>query len=435
MKKHSLLKGALNFSIGTGISRILGLLREIVFAHFFGAGIAMDAFRVAFRIPNLLRDVLAEGTLTPAFVPMFADYHANKDKKTTTEFVSLILGTMLLITGAITLISIIFAPWLVKLVAYGFQGEKFLLTVKLTRILFPFLIFITVSALVMGVLNFFNHFFTTGIASCWFDVAIIGIGVALAPQFGITSIAIGALIGGALQLISQFPQLRKEGYLVRPKFKFTPEVKKVLLLMMPIAIGYSAMKINTIINTLIASFLQDGVIAWLEYAFRIMWVPVGVLGVALANVALPSAAKNLSGEHRKEFTKTIRTTFIYGVLCSIVSTVLIWVLAYPVCKLLYQHGKFTPTDTINTAKALQAYAMGIPGLILARILATGFYALKDTKTPMIASFITVIVNVIFVLVLVKVIGFTGIPWASSISNSVNALWLGILLLKKLTPNR
>ncbi|MDD5529142.1 MAG: murein biosynthesis integral membrane protein MurJ [bacterium] len=431
MKKHSLLRGAINFSVGTGISRILGLLREIVFAHFFGAGIAMDAFRVAFRIPNLLRDVLAEGTLTPAFVPMFADYHANKDKKATTEFVSLILGTMLLITGAITLISIIFAPWLVKLVAYGFQGEKFLLTVKLTRILFPFLIFITVSALVMGVLNFFNHFFTTGIASCWFDVAIIGLGVALAPQFGITSIAIGALIGGALQLVSQFPQLRKEGYLVRPKFKFTPEVKKVLLLMMPIAIGYSAMKINTIINTLIASFLQDGVIAWLEYAFRIMWVPVGVLGVALANVALPSAAKNLSGEHRKEFTKTMRTAFKYGVLCSIASTVLIWVLAHPVCKLLYQHGKFTPTDTINTALALQAYAIGIPGLILARILATGFYALKETKTPMIASFVTVGVNVIFALILVKIIGFTGIPWASSISNSVNALWLGVLLLKRL----
>lgn len=431
MKTNNLIKGTIKFSIGTGLSRILGLVREIVFAHFFGAGIAMDAFRVAFRIPNLLRDILAEGTLTPAFVPVFSDYNAKKDKAATIEFVRLILGAMLVISGVITLLSVVFAPLLVKLVAFGFQGEKFLLTVKLTRIVFPFLIFITISALVMGILNFFNHFFTTGIASCWFDVAIIVLGIALAPTFGITSVAIGALIGGALQLVSQFPKLRHEGYLVKPKFEFTPEVKRVLILMIPIAIGYSAMKVNTIVNTLIASFLEDGVIAWLEYAFRLMWVPVGVLGVALANVALPSAAKDISGENRKEFINTIKTAFLYGVLFSIISTVLLWVLAHPVCKLLYQHGKFTSFDTMKTTIALQAYSIGVPGLILTRILATGFYALKDTKTPMIASFITVAVNLIFAILLVKMIGFTGIPWASSISNSVNAVFLGILLLNKL----
>lgn len=427
---NNLIKGTLKFSIGTGLSRILGLIREVVFAHFFGAGIAMDAFRVAFRIPNLLRDMFAEGTLTPAFVPVFSDYNAKKDRASTIEFVRLILGAMLVISGVITILSIIFAPLLVKLVAFGFEGEKFWLTVKLTRIVFPFLIFITISALVMGILNFFNHFFTTGIASCWFDVAIIVLGISLAPVFGITSIAIGALLGGALQLISQFPKLKQENYLVLPKFKFTPEVKRVLILMIPIALGYSAMKINTIVNTLISSFLEDGVIAWLEYAFRLMWVPVGVLGVALANVALPSAAKDLSGENRKQFIQTIRTAFFYGVIFSIISTAVLWIFSQPICKIIYQHGKFTSMDTMQTAMALRAYSIGIPGLILTRILATGFYALKNNKIPMFTSFITVAVNLIFALTLVKVMGFTGIPWASSISNSVNALLLGILLVRK-----
>ena len=432
MKIPKLVREAIAFGAGTGISRVLGFIREVMFAYLFGAGIMMDAFRVAFRIPNLLRDLLAEGTLTPAFIPMFSDYHTHKSKEETTLFVSRIIGVMLLITGIITIIGIVFAPIWVKLISFGFTKtpDKFWITVKLTRIMFPFLIFISISALVMGILNFFNHFFTTGVASCWFNIAIIACGVLLSKSLGIQSIAIGALIGGTLQLVYQLPLLHKEKYAPLPKVKFDKDIRRVFYLMLPIAVGYGASKITVIINTLIASFLEHGVVSWLSYAFEIMWLPVGIIGVAIANATLPFASKELSKDNTDEFSKVLRVSIIYGALGSIVTAVAIWIFATPICRLVFQRGNFTPQDTIATAIALKFYSIGIPGLILARILATGFYALKDTKTPMIASFVTVAVNTGFAITLVKSLGFKGIPLAASISNLVNTIILGILLKRK-----
>ncbi|MDI6839773.1 MAG: murein biosynthesis integral membrane protein MurJ [bacterium] len=433
MIQNKIVKGALGFGIGTGISRILGLVREIVFAYIFGASWVMDAFRVAFRIPNLLRDLLAEGTLTPAFLPMFSDYHTHEGREIASRFVSLVFGAMLIITGGITVIGIFFAPLWVKLISFGFTKypDKFWLTVDLTRIMFPFLIFITISALVMGILNFFNHFFTTGIASGWFDIAVIALGLLFATKLGATSIAIGALIGGALQLAYQLPLLKKEKYLCMPKFKFNQDVKKVLLLMTPISIGYGASKINVVVNTLIASFLEHGAISWLEYAFRLMFVSVGVIGVALSNALLPFAARELSVDNREEFKRTVYTSVLYGLLLAIPVSIILWIVAQPVCKIIYQHGSFLASDTITTAQALKFYCVGITGLILARILATGFYALKETKTPMNVSFITVAVNAVCALTLVRVLDFKGIALAASISNLVNAGILGSLLKERM----
>ena len=433
MIQTKVIKGALSFGIGTGISRILGLVREIVFAYLFGASWVMDAFRVAFRIPNLLRDLLAEGTLTPAFLPMFSDYYTREGRESAIRFVSLVFGAMLMITGVITVIGISFAPLWVKLISFGFTKypDKFWLTVKLTRIMFPFLIFITISALVMGILNFFNHFFTTGIASGWFDIAVIALGLLFAAKLGVTSIAVGALIGGALQLAYQLPLLKKENYLHIPKFGITQDVKKVLLLMVPISIGYGASKINVVVNTLIASFLEHGAISWLEYAFRLMFVPVGVIGVALSNALLPFASRELSLDNRKEFKQTMSTSLLYGVAFAVPVSIVLGILAEPVCKIIYQRGNFLTSDTIATAQALKFYCIGITGLILARILATGFYALKETKTPMNVSFITVVVNAVCALTLVRVFGFKGIALAFSISNLVNAGILGILLKERM----
>lgn len=446
MKEPGMIKGALKFGTGAGISRVFGFIREIVFAHLFGATWRMDAFRVAFRIPNLLRDLLAEGTLTPAFVPVFSDRYSGRigtgkslpqcRVAPTEDFVRCISGTMLLISGGLTIIGIVFAPLWVKLIAFGFPAEKLLLTVKLTRIMFPFLIFITSFALVMGILNFFNHFFTTGIASFWFDLAIIGLGLALSPKLGILSIAIGSLLGGVLQLVSQFPMLAREKYLLLPRFKFNQDVKRVFLLMLPIALGYGASKINAIINTIIASFLEDGVIAWLSYGFRLMFVPVGVIGVAIANAMLPFASRELSEARLRdkslgEFRETIKSSVLYGMLLGCVSALFLLIFAHPICKIIYEHGKFTPLDTIRTVSALKYYSIGIPGLILTKILATAFYALKNTKTPMYVSFITVAVNAVCAITLVRVIGFTGIPLAVSIANFANAGILGILLKKSL----
>ena len=430
MRLNKFSRGTLGFALGTGISRILGFAREIMFAHLFGAGVLMDAFRVAFRIPNLLRDLLAEGTLTPAFLPVFSDYHTHYGKATAVRFASLILGAMLVLTGGITIIGIAFAPLWVKIVAFGFTPEKASLTVELARIMFPFLILISVGALVMGILNFFNHFFTTGFAPCFFNIAIIGAGLLFYKKLGVQSIAYGALLGGALQLVYQLPLLHKEGYLTLPRFKFTKDVKKVLLLMLPISIGYGASKINVVVNTLIASFLQDGAISWLGYAFRLMWIPIGIIGVAIANVTLPFASKELSKGNHQKFKQTIRTSLLYGVLLGIGTAVLLFLLANPLCKIIYQHGNFKLLDTLNTSGALKFYCIGIPGLIMTKILATAFYSVKDTKTPMRASFITVAVNVCAAIILVKILGFKGIALAASISNLTNATILGIMLRKR-----
>lgn len=447
MKSLTILRNASGFAFGTAISRVLGFIREVMFAYLFGATLMMDAFRVAFRIPNLLRDLLAEGTLTPSFLPVFSDYHTKQGKDAACKFVALILGAMLVITGGITIVGILFAPQWVKLISFGFTKtpEKYWLTVNLTKLMFPFLMFITISAIFMGILNFFNHFFTTGVAPCWFNLGIIGCGILLSKRLGIQSIAIGALLGGVFQLAYQLPLLYKEGYATLPKINFNQDVKRVLNLMLPIAIGYGASKINTIVNTLIASFLGHGVISWLGYAFELMFIPVGVIGVAIANVTLPLASKEMSKQNIAEFKSTLRVSLLYGALGSIIVAIMLCVFATPICKIIYQRGNFTPQDTIATALALKFYCLGIPGLVVARILATGFYALKDTKTPMVATFITVVVNAVASVLLVggvifelmgfekiggfKGMGYNGIPFAFSISNLVNAIILGILFKK------
>jgi putative peptidoglycan lipid II flippase len=428
MKPNQIIKGALGFASGTMLSRVLGFGREMMFAYLFGAGMMMDAFRVAFRIPNLLRDLLAEGTLTPAFLPVFSDYHTREGKERAGRFVSVMLGAMLVVTGVITILGISFAPMLVKLVSFGFTKtpDKYLLTVRLTRIMFPFLMFISIGALIMGVLNFFGRFFVTGSAPCCFNIAVIGCGLLFSKRLGIQSIALGAVIGGGLQLAYQLPFLRKEGYARLPVFRFDKDVRKVFILMLPIALGYGASKINVIVNTLIASFLGHGVISWLGYAFEIMWIPVGVVGVALANVTLPFASRELSAENRKEFVSTLRNSLRHGALAGVAMAIGLWVFAHPVCRLIYQRGSFSAQDTLATAQALRFYCFGIPGLVLTRILATGFYALKETKKPMLASFIAVAVNMVAAITLVRVMGFKGIPLAASISGTVNMLVLAFL---------
>jgi putative peptidoglycan lipid II flippase len=248
----------------------------------------------------------------------------------------------------------------------------------------------------------------------------------LSGKLGIHSIALGAVIGGALQLAYQLPFLHKQGYACLPVFRFNEDVKKVSLLMLPIALGYGASKINVVVNTLIASFLGHGVISWLGYAFEIMWIPVGVVGVALANVTLPFASRELSAENRGEFARTLRSSLWYGALAGIVTAIALWLFAHPVCRIIYQRGSFTAQDTLATAQALRFYSIGIPALVLTRILATGFYALKETKKPMLASFVAVAVNTVSALTLVKILGFRGIPLAASISALVNMLVLAFL---------
>ncbi len=431
---------AFGFGVGTGISRVLGLVREVCFAHLFGAGMAMDAFRVAFNIPNLLRDLIAEGTLTPSFIPIFSDYWTKEGKEKAYNFANLVFGTIIIISCIIAIIGIAFAPLWTRIVAFGFikTPDKFALTVSLVRIIFPFLIFITISALVMGILNFRGHFFTTGIAPVGFNIAIIATGFALFPRFGIKSIAIGAILGAILQILIQVPCSIKQGFRFKPTFNLRdPDVKRVLCLMAPIALGYGATKVNTIVNILIASFLADGAISYISYAFRLMWLPVGVIGVALANVTLPLISKQVSISEQltvnsRQLKDTIYKSLQYCIFLTIPLCVIMFFFAEPICRLLYGHGRFTPEAVINTASALKFYTIAIFGISVTKILASCFYALKDTKTPMKVSFWTIGVNAVFALVFVRVIGFRALALATSMASLVNAVVLWILLKKRLT---
>lgn len=431
---------AFGFGLGTGISRVLGLVREVCFAHLFGAGMAMDAFRVAFNIPNLFRDLIAEGTLTPSFIPIFSDYWTKEGKEKAYRFANLVFGTIIIISCVIAIIGVVFAPLWTRIVAFGFikTPDKFALTVSLVRIIFPFLIFITISALVMGILNFRGHFFTTGIAPVGFNIAIIATGFALFPRFGIKSIAIGAILGAILQILIQVPYSIKQGFRFKPIFNLKdPDVKRVLCLMAPIALGYGATKVNTIVNILIASFLAHGAISYISYAFRLMWLPVGVIGVALANVTLPLVSKQVSISEQltvnsQQLKDTIYKSLQYCIFLTIPLCVIMFFFAEPICRLLYGHGQFTPEAVINTASALKFYTIAIFGISVTKILASCFYALKDTKTPMKVSFWTIGVNAVFALVFVRFIGFRALALATSMASLVNAVVLWILLKKRLT---
>ena len=426
-------RGALGFGVGTVISRGFGLIREVIFAYLFGASPEMDAFRVAFNIPNLFRESLAEGSLTPAFVPLFSDHYTRNGKGDAFKFANLILGAFLLIVGTIVLLGVAFSPVLVKMISFGFTRipGKFALTVMLTRIMFPFLLIITISALFMGILNFFNQFFITGVAPTFFNIGIIATGLLLAPKLGIRSIAVGAVIGGLFQLIYQLIPLMKRGFRWHPHFKLLhPDVKHTILLMLPIALGYGATKINTIINTLIASFLQQGAIAYLSYAFRLTFLPIGVIGVALANVTLPLASKGISMCNIEETRNVVLTALRYTLLLTIMAFIFVYLLSEPICRILYERGNFTHLDTLSTASALRLYALSIIGVSITKVLSMGFYSLKDTRTPMKVSFITIAVNAAFALGLVGLLGFKALALALSMASIANALILFFLLNKR-----
>jgi putative peptidoglycan lipid II flippase len=434
-------KNAFGFASGTAISRVLGLVREITLAYYFGAGFLMDAFRVAFNIPNLLRDILAEGTLTPSFIPVLSDRFEKNGKESAFKFVNLISGNFLIISSIVAIIGIIIAPILVKIIAFGFTEEKSILTTQLTRIMFPFLIFITLSAIVMGVLNLKERFFTTGFAPGMFNIGIICTILVFTPLLKksgnpiIISAACGVVIGGALYFFYQLLWLTKEGYKFHPTCNFRDkEMKKVLLLMLPIAFGFAAMKINTVINTLIASFLAEGSISYLNYAYRLVQLPIGVIGVALANVALPLASQELSKNNLDGMKKTIYISLRYCFLLTLPVVFLVIIFANPFCKIIYQHGSFLHQHTVNTASCLRFYSPAILGVSMTKILASGFYSLKDTKTPLKVGLISVAVNLVIAISLVKFIGFRALALAVSISSIVSMLLLYVLLRKKLNQS-
>jgi putative peptidoglycan lipid II flippase len=418
-------------------SRILGLVREQVCAALFGGGGAMDAFTAAFRIPNLLRDLFAEGALSTAFVTTFSKTIVRGGDGAAWRLANKVATLTALALGAICVLGMLYSSQLVSLLAPGFEPHKAALTTQLTRIMFPFILLVSLAALVMGMLNAKSVFGMPAMASSFFNIGSIAGGVLLGawidPHFGpraLVGLAIGTLIGGGLQLGVQLPALRRLGYHYRPDFGWRdPGVRAILALMGPSVIAASSTQINVMVNSVFASTLGDGPIFWLSIAFRLMQLPLGLFGVALGTVTLPLLSRLVVAGEMNAFRSELAHGMRLAFLLTIPSTLGLMLLAEPIISVLYQHGKFGAEQAAQAAGALRFYAVGLSGYAALKVLVSAFYALDHRKTPMFVSFLAVAFNLLFNWIFTFRLGWghRGLAFSTGCVASCNFLLLYALM--------
>lgn len=423
------------FGLATVASRILGLVRDQVLAYYFGAGNAADAFRVAFRVPNLVRDLFAEGAMSAAFVPTFTRVLTAHGRDRAWHLANSVISALLLVTSVLVVLGVVFADPLVR----GFAGDfgavpgKIELTVQLTRIMLPFLALVAVAAALMGMLNSLGHFFVPALAPAMFNVASILVGVTLVPladRLGMQPIAVwavGTLVGGVGQLVIQWPPLAREGFRYRPVLDTKDEgLRQVLLLMGPGTLGLAATQINVLVNTVLATSEGTGAVTWLDFAFRLMYLPIGLFGVSIAAAAAPAVSRLVAEADVARIRSTIAGAIGLMLLLNVPAMAGLMVLARPIVAVIFERGQFTAADTAATAGALQFYAIGLVGYSIVRIVSPTFYALQRSRIPVMVSASSVVVNVTLNLALVRVMGYRGLALGTSVTALINAglqLWL------------
>ncbi|NOT25367.1 MAG: murein biosynthesis integral membrane protein MurJ [Acidobacteria bacterium] len=421
-------------------SRILGVVREQVLAALFGAGDATDAYNVAFRVPNLVRDLFAEGAMSSAFVPTFTRHLTTEGKDSAWRLGNLVINGLIVITAVLVILGIIFAEPLVGVFAGAYRSVpgKFELTVFLTRLLLPFLTFVAVAAAFMGMLNSLHRFFIPALSPAMFNVATIVCALTLVPVmplFGwppITAIVIGSLLGGVAQLALQWPSLRSEGFRYRPILDWRDQnFRRVLVLMGPGTIGLAATQVNVLVNTVLATGEGTGAVSWLNYAFRLMYLPIGLFGVSIATATLPTVSRHVAMNDESAARGTVANGLALMLMLNIPATVGLMVLAPPIVRLIFERGAFTAADTNATAAAVQFYALGLIGYSVVRICSPVFYALGQNRTPVIVSGITVLANAALNIALVGVMGYRGLALGTSIAALFNAALLLLLLRRRL----
>jgi putative peptidoglycan lipid II flippase len=430
----NLLKALAAVSSMTLLSRILGFVRDAIIARVFGAGMLTDAFFVAFKIPNLLRRLFAEGAFSQAFVPILAEYKNRRGHDATQVLVNQVGSALTLALVAIALLGVIGAPWVAYISAPGFRADpdKFALTVDLLRIIFPYIIFISLVALAAGILNTHSKFSVPAFAPVLLNVAMIGAALWLAPYFDPPVLALGwgVAIGGVLQLAWMLPHLLKIRMLPRPTRHFDdPGLKRVLTLMAPATLGVSVAQISLLINTIFASFLVSGSVSWLYYADRLMEFPAGMLGVALGTILLPSLAKHYADDNPSDYSKLLDWGLRLTLLLALPAAAALAVLAVPLIATLFNYGAFTAHDVAMTQRALVAYSVGLVGIILVKVLAPGFYARQNIRTPVKIAIVTLIATQLMNLAFIIPLGHAGLALSIGLAACLNA---GLLLhlLKK-----
>jgi putative peptidoglycan lipid II flippase len=420
----------------TFLSRITGLIRESLKAAAFGAGLQMDAFEAAFRLPNLLRRLFAEGAFSQAFVPILAEYHRQQGLDATRSLIGKVATLLAIVLLVVTVVGVLAAPWLVYLLAGGFAQTpgKVELTAEMIRIVFPYILFISLTSLAGGVLNVYRRFAIPAFTPVLLNVAIIAAALFLAPHIDppIVALAWGVFVGGIAQLAFQARPLLRLGMFPRPVLAFSdPGVRRVLRAMGPAVVGVSAAQISALINTQLAALLGNGAISWITYADRLMEFPSALLGVALGTVILPSLAQHHSDANHKQYSELMDWGLRLAFLLALPAAVALGLLALPLVSTLYQYGKFTVDDAWQTRSALLGYSIGLLGLILVKILAPGFYARQVMRTPVKIAFLTVLITQTLAVVFAWGIGLgpTGLTLATSVGACINASLLFWLLRK------
>lgn len=432
-------RGVRSFTIGTALSRVMGLVRESVFAHLFGAGAAMDAFKVAFRIPNLLRDLFAETALSAAFVPVLTEEKI-KSKEAENRLASNIFNVLFVVTGLVALAGYFLSPYLARWIAFGFGKVpgKIELTADLTAVLFPFLIFVSLAAWAMSYLNTEKSFFVPSLAPAFFNlfsilVPLLTYGWYAArgknPAFGM---ALGVLAGGLMQFLVQMPLVRRKGFRYSFVLSFRdPQFRRVMALFIPVAVGLAGTRINVLVNTILVTPLREGSVSWLDYAFRIMHLPLGLFGIAVGTVALPSLSRLVLDNDVASVRATLTDSLKMVLFLTVPASALIAFLAHPITRIIYQRGRFTAEDTAATAGALVLYTLGIPFMAALRNVAAVYYAYKDAKTPMYASIASIGLNIAMNATLMWILGFMAFPLSTTVAAVLNIGILVALLPKKI----
>jgi putative peptidoglycan lipid II flippase len=425
-ENHKIARAASVIGIGTLLSRILGFLRDMVIAHFFGAGIEADAFFVAFRIPNLWRRLVGEGSLTISFIPVYTEYINQKSERDLEEFTHAAFSIAGIILAAITLFGIIFSPILIQIIAPGFIKfpEKFHLTVRLNQIVFPYLFFMGLFALSMGILNSFRHFFAPAIAPVFLNISMIASVIIFYYRLEtpVMSLAIGVMAGGIIQFLFQLPFLIRKGITFKFNFNFShPAIKRIGSLMIPGVIGTAVYQLNVFVDTIFASFLPEGSISYLYFADRLMEFPLGIFAIAIGMAALPSFSSLVSQGKIEELKETISFTFRLVSFISVPAMVGLISLKIPIIHLLFERGLFDPHATKMTAKALLFYSVGLWAIAGSRSVVPTFYSLQDTWTPLKISLICLGANVIFNAILIIPLKHGGLALATSLSSTLNLI--------------
>lgn len=428
------------FSVGTLISRVLGMVRESVFAYLFGAGFATDAFNVAFRIPNVLRDLFAESALSAAFVPTFVRSLHEGDRRKSWAFASNMFNTVALVTGVLSLLGIVFAPQVVKVIALGFSHEpgKLALTTTLTRIMFPFLLFVAIAAWAMGILNACGTFFISAAAPAAFNVFSAAIPLAtygflktrgIDPILGM---AWGVTVGAVAQYLIQVPSLRRQGYRWTPVMDVrSPDLRQVFRRWVPMVLGFATWQINFMVNTFLLAFLPQGSVTWVNYAYRIQHLPAGLFGTAVESVSVAEFSHQMARADLSKLKSRFRHSMSLISVLTLPAAILLIALAVPVTRLIYQHGRFTPHDTMLTAQALALYCLGIWAAGVTNIVAAGFYSSGDTRTPAFTAIGVVVSNIAINLVLMRFLAFRSFPLAASFTQLINFIILFVILRRRI----